>query len=108
MPLLFQAADRNCITPLLTQVTKCRLSLTAPLKSVTISPATAPCDTRSDPMSLRWKLVLSIGIPVLVVYGVLIWMQDAYEIPITGFSNLYIIWLTNGKAEDRAEVFTVA
>ena len=26
-------------------------------------------------MSLRWKLVLSIGIPVLVVYGILIWVQ---------------------------------
>ncbi|MEE2907481.1 MAG: SpoIIE family protein phosphatase [Planctomycetota bacterium] len=28
-------------------------------------------------MSLRWKLVLSIGIPVLIVYGVLIWVQFA-------------------------------
>ena len=26
-------------------------------------------------MSLRWKLVLSIGIPVVVIYGLLIWMQ---------------------------------
>ncbi|MCH2132724.1 MAG: SpoIIE family protein phosphatase [Phycisphaerales bacterium] len=26
-------------------------------------------------MSLRWKLVLSIGIPVLVVYSILIWVQ---------------------------------
>ncbi len=26
-------------------------------------------------MSLRWKLVLSIGIPVMVVYGILIWVQ---------------------------------
>ena len=30
---------------------------------------------RNSSMSLRWKLVLSIGLPVIIVYGVLIWVQ---------------------------------
>ncbi len=43
-------------------------------------------------MSLRWKLVLSIGIPVVVIYGLLIWMQ---------FSTLRETSLINAKTNAR-------
>ena len=43
-------------------------------------------------MSLRWKLVLSIGIPVIIIYGLLIWMQ---------FSTLRETSLANAKTNAR-------
>ena len=43
-------------------------------------------------MSLRWKLVLSIGIPVVLIYGLLIWMQ---------FNTLRETSLINAKTNAR-------
>ena len=43
-------------------------------------------------MSLRWKLVLSIGLPVIIIYGLLIWMQ---------FNTLRDTSLINAKSNAR-------